>query len=233
MDTFSAVVLAGGSGKRMGKAVKKQYLELFGKPLIFYPLRAFEQSDVDEVVLVTAPGEEAYCKEEIVDRFGFRKVSAIVVGGAERYHSVYEGLKAVKGDYVLIHDGVRAFVTREIIRRSMDAVKKYDACVVGMPAKDTIKVSSADGYVESTPPRERLWTIQTPQAFRTDLIRTSYEKVLAEGREGITDDAMVVETACAQRVKLIEGSYENIKVTTPEDLLFAEEILKNRQEQSD
>ncbi len=232
MSVFSAIVLAGGSGKRMGGAVKKQYMELLGKPLIFYALDAFEKSSVDEIVLVTTPTDVEYCKKEIVERFGFQKVKAVVPGGAQRYDSVYEGLKAASGDYVLIHDGARAFVTPEIIRRSMEAVVQYDACVVGMPSKDTVKIASAEGFVASTPSRESVWVIQTPQTFAMELVRSSYEKVLGEHIPGITDDAMVVELATDRKVKLIEGSYENIKVTTPEDLTIGEEILKNRHMQT-
>ena len=228
MEKYTAIVLAGGSGKRMGLSVKKQYIEICNKPLLYYSVHAFEKSDVDEIVLVVTPGDENYVKKEIVEKYGFKKVSAIVPGGKERYNSVYEGLKVTRGDYVLIHDGARAFVTKEIIRRAMDGAKEYGACVVGMPVKDTIKVVDDDGYVKDTPERSSLWMVQTPQAFSYPLVKDAYEKVLAKDATGVTDDAMVVELATDQKVKLIEGSYDNIKVTTIDDLDVAENILKKQ-----
>nr|MCR4673983.1 2-C-methyl-D-erythritol 4-phosphate cytidylyltransferase [Lachnospiraceae bacterium] len=228
MEKYSAVVLAGGSGKRMGLKVKKQYLEIMNKPLIYYSLKAFEESPVDEIVLVVTPGDEAYVKKEIVDQYKMHKISYIVAGGKERYNSVYEGLKKCSGDYVLIHDGARAFVTEDIIKRAMDGAKKYKACVIGMPVKDTIKIAGEDGFVDSTPERSKVWMVQTPQAFETTLVRNAYEKVLAGDTTGITDDAMIVEKATNQKVRLIEGSYDNIKVTTPEDLDVAENIIKKQ-----
>ncbi len=228
MEKYTAIVLAGGSGKRMGLSVKKQYIEICNKPLLYYSVHAFEKSDVDEIVLVVTPGDENYVKKEIVEKYGFKKVSAIVPGGKERYNSVYEGLKVTRGDYVLIHDGARAFVTKEIIRRAMDGAKEYGACVVGMPVKDTIKVADGDGYVKDTPERSSLWMVQTPQAFSYPLVKDAYEKVLAKDATGVTDDAMVVELATDQKVKLIEGSYDNIKVTTIDDLDVAENILKKQ-----
>ena len=228
MEKYSAVVLAGGSGKRMGLEVKKQYLEISGKPLIYYSLEMFEKSRVDEVILVVTPGDEAFVKEKIVQPGGFTKVKSIVPGGKERYHSVYEGLKSCTGDYVLIHDGARAFLTEDIINRAMEGVRQYRACVVGMPVKDTIKIAGEDGFVSDTPDRNLLWSIQTPQAFEASLVKKAYEKVLAGDTTGITDDAMVVEKMTDTRVKLIEGSYDNIKVTTIEDLAIAENILKKQ-----
>ena len=228
MEKYTAIVLAGGSGKRMGLSVKKQYIEICNKPLLYYSVHAFEKSDVDEIVLVVTPGDENYVKKEIVEKYGFKKVSAIVPGGKERYNSVYEGLKVTRGDYVLIHDGARAFVTKEIIRRAMDGAKEYGACVVGMPVKDTIKVADDDGYVKDTPERSSLWMVQTPQAFFYPLVKDAYEKVLAKDATGVTDDAMVVELATDQKVKLIKGSYDNIKVTTIDDLDVAENILKKQ-----
>ncbi|MCR4998871.1 MAG: 2-C-methyl-D-erythritol 4-phosphate cytidylyltransferase, partial [Lachnospiraceae bacterium] len=123
MSTYTAIVLAGGSGKRMGGDIPKQYLLLCGKPLLYYPLQTFQESDVDEIVLVVASGDEDYCREEIVERYHFTKVNKIVAGGKERYDSVYQGLLQATGDYVLVHDGARAFVTTDIIRRTMDAVR--------------------------------------------------------------------------------------------------------------
>lgn len=226
-----AVVLAGGQGKRMRSEIQKQYMMLGGRPLITYALEAFENSGVDEVVLVTGAGEEAYARSELVSAYGFSKVISVVAGGRERYHSVYEGLKALKGcDYVLIHDGARPLVTEEIIRRAMDGARQYDACVVGMPVKDTIKVADGANYTAGTPDRVHLWQVQTPQAFEYSLVKAAYDRLMEdEGFQvGITDDAMVVESQTEHRVKLIEGSYENLKVTTPEDIVIAEALLNER-----
>jgi len=226
----TAIVLAGGRGKRMESEVQKQYMELLGRPLIYYSLAAFEESDVDNVILVTGAGEEEYCRKEIIEAYGFRKVSAVVPGGKERYHSVYEGLKAAAdSDYVLIHDGARPCVTPQIIRAAIDGAVKDDACVIGMPVKDTIKIADADEYAYMTPDRSRLWLIQTPQAFHYDLVMKAYTCLFQDEKnlKGITDDAMVVETMTTHKVRLIRGSYKNMKVTTPEDMAVAEIFLKS------
>lgn len=227
MKRYTAVVLAAGAGKRMQSAVRKQYLMIEGKPVLYYALNAFEQSKISDIILVVGAGEIEYCRKEILEKYGIQKVKAIVEGGKERYHSVYEGLKAASGtDYVLIHDGARPFVTQEIIQRSMEAATQYGACVVGMPVKDTIKIIGEDGFAETTPERSRLWQIQTPQTFSYPLILDAYEKVLMQDDTSITDDAMVLERASGQKVKVIEGSYQNIKITTPEDIFLAEAYLK-------
>lgn len=219
-NNVAAIVLAGGSGKRMKSATKKQYIEIQGKPLIYYSLAAFENSSVGQIVLVCAPGEEDYCKTEIVNKYQLKKVKYIVPGGKERYNSVFEGLKALNNeDYVLIHDGARPFVTLDIIERSIQSVEKYSACVVGMPSKDTVKIVDSNGFIESTPKRSSVWNIQTPQSFKYDIVYNAYEKILkSETDLEITDDAMVVEYTFSIPVKIIEGSYSNIKITTQEDL---------------
>lgn len=227
MSKYTAIVLAAGSGKRMNTIVHKQYLLLDGKPILYYSLKAFEDSPVSEVVLVTGDGEEEYCQKEIIQKYGLRKVCHVVKGGKERYHSVYEGLKAVcKADYVLIHDGARPFIDEKIIERSIRAVEKYQACVVGMPVKDTIKIADELGFAAETPDRKHVWQVQTPQTFCYSLIMQAYEKLMACSKRQVTDDAMVLEQMTNQTVKLIEGSYRNIKITTPEDLLVAETYLK-------
>lgn len=226
---YTAIVLAAGSGSRMKSKVKKQYLLLEEKPILFYTLQAFEESFVDEIVLVVGQGEIEYCKKEIVEAYGFQKVTMIVEGGKERYHSVFEGLKAVNGaDYVLIHDGARPFVTKDILDRAMKAVQEYRACVVGMPVKDTIKIADEKGFSKETPQRKDVWMIQTPQCFEYQLIYDAYRKMLQKEDTSITDDAMVLERIYGMSVKLIEGSYRNIKITTPEDLMIAEAYLKER-----
>lgn len=228
---IGAVVLAAGQGKRMDAGIAKQFMKLKGKPLICYALEAFEKSQIDSVVLVVGKDTVDYCQNEIVKAYGFTKVKAVIPGGKERYHSVYEGLKVFGCesvlDYVLIHDGARPLISGAVIRRVIEAVKQYPACVVGMPVKDTIKVSNAEGFAAETPDRRYLWQIQTPQAFQFRLIFDAYEKMmhLHNVQEGITDDAMVVEAMTSCPVKLVEGDYRNIKVTTPEDLLIAEAFL--------
>lgn len=231
MGKTVAIVLAAGRGKRMQSDVAKQYLLVRNKPVLYYSLKAFQDSLVDEIILVTAESEIAYCKDEIVEKYEFSKVSQIVAGGKERYHSVHNGLKACEdADIVLIHDGARPFVDDAIIARNINTVKEYGACVTGMPVKDTIKISDAKGFVQETPRRDLMWTIQTPQTFRYDLIRNAYDTFLNNEEANcksynVTDDAMVAELFGGLKVKLVEGSYNNVKITTPEDMVLAEAIL--------
>ena len=222
----TAIVLAAGSGKRMNSKVHKQYLLLKEKPILYYSLKAFEDSVIDDIILVVGAGEIDFCRNDIVEKYGIQKVRAVVEGGKERYHSVYEGLKAAgETDYVLIHDGARPFVSQAIIERTLSAVCEYKACVVGMPVKDTIKIIDEHGYAKETPARSHVWMVQTPQAFSYPLIFDAYSRMLMQEDSGITDDAMVVERMTDYKVKLIEGSYQNIKITTPEDLDIAEVYL--------
>ncbi len=227
---YSAIVLAGGSGSRMGTGIKKQYMDLCDRPVIYYSLAAFEKSRVQEIILVVPPGDEDHVREEIVKKYGILKVTRIVAGGAERYDSVFNGISAAAGDRILIHDGARAFVTPEIIDRAIDGVSEYGACVVGMPSKDTIKISDEDGFVSDTPKRQSLWIVQTPQAFIRQELLEAYEtlKKRPDGFSVITDDAMIMERAGGRRVRLIEGSYDNIKITKPDDIEAGEAILKRR-----
>lgn len=227
----AAVVLAGGQGRRMHSEVQKQYMDLLGRPLLYYALKAFEESPVDDIVVVVGAGEIPYCEENLIQPYSFHKVKKVVEGGRERYHSVYQGLLALPPcDYVLIHDGARPLIDSHIISRTLEAVKQFSACVAGVPVKDTIKVADQEGFAEMTPDRSKLWAVQTPQAFSYSLVLSAYKKLFEkeEYQKGITDDAMVVEQMSGERVKLIEGSYENIKVTTQEDLVVAECFLKKR-----
>lgn len=227
-DKLVAVVLAAGRGKRMNSDIQKQYMELAGKPVLYYSLHAFEKSRVDEIILVVGKGEVSYCQKRFIDQYGFQKISTIIEGGEERFESVYLALCAVKqADYVLIHDGARPFITEKIINDSICAVKRYQACVVGMPVKDTIKIVDENQNAVDTPPRNLLWQVQTPQSFSYPLLREAYEKLIQSGNQNATDDAMVVETYQGNAVKLILGSYKNIKITTPEDMLIAEAFLKD------
>ena len=228
----AAIVLAAGHGKRMHSKVAKQYLLLKGEPVVVHALRAFEKAGMDEIILVTGADEVEFCKKDIVAQYNLSSVRQVVPGGKERYDSVWNGLKALmatgfpEDGIVLIHDGARPLVNGAIIARSVDGAREFSACVAAMPVKDTIKVADADGFSASTPDRSTLWQIQTPQAFQFRLIYGAYEKMFMPGtdRSHITDDAMVVERMTDTKVKFVEGSYSNIKVTTPEDMVIAEAL---------
>lgn len=229
----SAIVLAGGSGSRMNTDKAKQYLTVGGVPLIVHALRAFQESPVEQIVLVVREGDEAYVRGEIVERYEIDKVTAVVPGGAERFDSVWRGLSALQGnvqeqDIVLIHDGARPFVSQEMIRASIDAAVSYGACTVAVPVKDTIKVVDADGFGVDTPDRKTLYQVQTPQTFRVPLILEAHKRFHEDPRPGITDDTMLVEEYLKQKVYMVTGDYRNLKVTTPEDLVLAEAFLQER-----
>ena len=228
-EKVTAIVLAAGKGSRMHSEIQKQYMTLLDRPVITYALEAFEKSSVDEIILVVAPGEIEYAQENILDRYDYKKVSGIITGGAERYDSVYKALCSMPEEgYVLIHDGARAFITPELIEFCIEQVKKDKSCVMGMPVKDTIKIVDEDRYAVSTPPRSTMWQIQTPQVFRYDIIKESYDKLYAGGRfNGVTDDAMVLERYGEHRIKLVNSDYRNIKITTPEDMNTAEIFIKD------
>lgn len=223
-----AIVLAAGRGKRMQSAVPKQYLLLQNKPVLYYSLKAFEECTfIDEIILVTQPEEIAYCREEIIKNYAFSKVTQILGGGTERYLSVYEGLKSIEDcTYVYIHDGARPFLDQGILDRVHRAVKEYHACVAAMPAKDTIKIAGRDLFAQETPERSRVWMVQTPQVFEYSLIKNAYQKLIERKISSVTDDAMVLEMMEDKNVKLVEGSYRNIKITTPEDIDIAEVYVK-------
>ena len=235
MSYTTAIILAAGQGKRMNSDVHKQYLLINDRPILYYSLKAFENSFIDNIVLVIGKGEQEYCKKEIVEKYGIQKISAIVEGGKERYHSVAYGLRAINWncDYVFIHDGARPFVDNEILNRVYHEVIISKACVVGMPVKDTIKIADSDECVDSTPDRNRVWQVQTPQVFDKRIILESYEKLLSEESDlistgiSITDDAMVLEYYTDCKIKLVMGSYQNIKITTPEDLEIAKVFMDN------
>ena len=227
----SAVVLAAGRGSRMKSDREKQFLMIGEYPLIYYALDCFERSSlIDEIVLVASEGNREQLQKEIVEKYGFQKVKNIVIGGAERYDSSYAGLLGCDHpDVVFIHDSARPFIDGAMLERQLQAVHQYGGAVLAMPTKDTIKIVDENGQVKSTPDRRNVWIVQTPQAFRYDLIRKAHEQLRVENRmETITDDAMVAEATGICPVKVVEGSYNNIKVTTPEDLSLAENILRRR-----
>ena len=227
----TAVVLAAGRGLRMRSKVLKPYLDLGGKPLITYALRAFEDSQVDDVILVAGEEELDYVRTEIVETCGFHKVSQIIPGGCERYESVYHGLCAAvscpdPADYVLIHDGARPFISPAKIESCIRTVLQTKACVMGMPVEDTIKITDDQQYAVFTPERRTLWRIQTPQCFLLQEIYEAYRMMMEAKDTRMTDDAMVMEEYGRRKVKMIPGGYDNIKITKPEDLVFGEAMLE-------
>lgn len=232
----TAIVLSAGQGKRMGTTIQKQYIELSGKPIIYYTLDAFQKSEIiDDIVLVVGEGQEEWVRDAIVRKYHIEKVRTVISGGKERYDSVWAGLQWLRiqkeqPDYVFIHDGARMFVDESILKRGYENVEIFGACVAGMPSKDTIKLIDENQFAVNTPPRKLVWAVQTPQIFKTDLIENAYTKLMKNVPDNITDDAMVVEQMMKVPVKLYEGSYENIKITTPEDLKIAEVFLEKRME---
>lgn len=225
----TAIILAAGQGKRMKTKVQKQFLMLQGKPLLYYSLACFQKSDeIQEIVVVTGKESIDYCRSEIIEKYGFTKVKSIAEGGKERYDSVYAGLEACSADtdYVFIHDGARPFVTEDIIKRTKEVAVTYQACIAGMPSKDTVKIIDENNRVSATPERSRVWSVQTPQVFLYSLIKEAHDTARSVSMQGITDDAMVVEQYKNTPVHIVEGAYENIKITTPEDILVAEKILE-------
>ncbi len=217
----TAIVVAAGSGKRMGSDIKKQYMLLNEKPILYYSLKALQEfKEVGEIILVTSSEDIDYCRREIIEVYGLNKVKHIVGGGAERYHSVWNGLQCVEADcdFVLVQDGARPMLTEKIIAEGLDCVKQYGSAVAGVPSKDTVKILDEDNFVVDTPNRERVWNIQTPQIFRRELIMEAYQNMMEKNPIGITDDAMVVEAYTNHRVKIYMADYRNIKITTPDDL---------------
>ena len=225
----SAIVLAAGSGSRMNQKKEKQFLLLDGKPVLYYSLKTFEASIVAEIILVTKEKDIDYCREEIVEKYGFTKVKKIVSGGKERYDSVQKGMKAAdkRNNIIMIHDAARPFVTNRMILDSISAARRYKACTVAVPVKDTIKVVDEYEFGVETPDRSTLYIIQTPQTFDRKLLREAYDRLRISGDKDITDDTMIVERYLDQRVKMVEGSYKNIKITTPEDMPVAEALLSS------
>ena len=227
----TAIVPAAGRGERMKKEEKisKQYLPLGGRPILVHTLLALEESpSIEEIILAVGNEEIDYCQLAIVKRFGLRKVKRIVAGGGKRQDSVYNALKKVGEDchIVLVHDSVRPFITREIIQRTVEGAGIHKAVATAVPVTDTIKEGNEQGFVERTLDRNFLWAIQTPQGFESGLLKEAYSRAYETGFYG-TDDASLVEKI-GHPVKVIEGSHENIKITTPEDLIIAEAILRER-----
>ena len=228
MQRFAAVVLSAGSGKRMKSDIPKQYMNLNGKPVIYYSLKAFQDCGFSSIVLVCGKDDVEYCRREIVEKYTLTGVTAIVAGGKERYHSVYEGLKVIdETDYVFIHDGARPMLNADMICRLQKAVVEEGAAVAGMPVKDTIKLVDSFGCVVDTPERKYVWQVQTPQCFSFPIIYNAYHNLVSDEEMGlavppVTDDAMVLSYASEHKIKMVEADYRNIKITTPEDLDIAQ-----------
>ena len=230
MSISTAVIVAAGKGKRMGTEISKQFLPLCGKEILAHTVEKFEKAAcIRDIILVTG-GDALQDVRQMVQEYGWKKIISVTEGGKERQDSVFLGLQQVPQDteIVLIHDGVRPFVTEEILERSIAAAKETGGCVAGVPAKDTIKVCDAEGFAIATPNRSTLRQIQTPQTFRRKEILAAYEKAKADGFLG-TDDASVAEHS-GFPVRFIMGSYRNIKIPTKEDLLIGAAFLKEETE---
>ena len=219
------VIVAAGSGSRMKRDINKQFIKLDGKEIIAYTIEKFYKSeDIGDIVIVIKENEEKYFIENIINKYGFDNIK-LAYGGKERQDSVYNGIKKLNRncEIVLIHDGARPFVNEYIIKNSIKEAKENNAVVVGVPVKDTIKVVDSDGNIVDTPNRSLLWSVQTPQSFKYEIITKAYEYAYSNDYYG-TDDAILVEHI-GYNVKMIEGSYDNIKITTEEDLHFGIQIL--------
>lgn len=223
----SVIIVAAGSGKRMNRDINKQFIKLRKKEIIAHTINAFYKNEnIDEIVVCIKKEEEKLFKEEIISKNNFKNIK-IAYGGEERQDSIHNGLKCVDEscDIVLIHDGARPFVEDRIINESIDVAKDKRAVVVGMPVKDTIKIVN-EGNIKDTPNRANLWAAQTPQTFEYKLIMNAYEEAYKNNYYG-TDDSMLVENI-GQEVTMIMGSYDNIKITSPEDISIGEQILRLR-----
>ena len=220
------VIVAAGTGSRMNMGINKQFIKLEGKEIIAYTIEKFyNNSNIEDIVVVVKEDESEFFKKEILDKYNFKNVK-IAYGGKERQDSVYNGLKLLdeKCDVVLIHDGARPFVSDKIIDKSIEEAKEHKAIVVGVPVKDTIKVIDNDKNIVDTPNRSVLWAVQTPQTFDYNILIDAYKDAFKKKYYG-TDDAMLVERI-GYKVKMLEGSYNNIKITTQEDLNIGSQILR-------
>ena len=227
----TAIVLSAGTGSRMKADIAKQYIEVKNIPLICHTLMAFECSKIDEIVLVVGPKDVDKVQKDIVDEYGFSKVKKVVAGGATRSASVMSGIRASEGsDYVHIHDGARCLITSELINEMISSVEAKEAVALAVPVKDTIRRVTDSGWYDKSMDRSDLHAMQTPQSFAYDLIKIAFDNMRADvSGPDMTDDVMVLEVYGDKSSFFIPGNPENIKVTTPEDLLLAEAILNKRE----
>lgn len=225
----TAIIAAGGSGARMKDPGGKLFIELCGDPILALTIGAVGSSEIVDDIILTVPLDQIERVKTLVEKYSFKKVRHIIEGGATRQDSVYNGIQVVSPDtdILIVHDGARPFITKEIILEAVSETRAYKAVIVGMPVKDTIKTVKDDRLVTNTLDRELLWQVQTPQVFDLALIKEAYERAKRMGIKA-TDDARLVERL-GEPVKMIQGSYENIKITTPEDITIAEAILRSRQ----
>jgi 2-C-methyl-D-erythritol 4-phosphate cytidylyltransferase len=224
-NRVSVIIAAAGSGSRMNMDRSKQYIEINGIPVLSRTIQAFEDCGaVDEIILVVNRDDISYCRQNIVDAYRFKKVKAVVPGGAVRQESVLNGLRQAEGtcDVVLIHDGARPFINSESIVNCIKAADEFGSACTAVRVKDTVKSADEGGMVRQTLDRRELWSVQTPQAFKYDIIMKAHESAQRDGFCG-TDDAVLVERL-GYSLKIVEGSYYNIKITTREDLVFAKAI---------
>jgi 2-C-methyl-D-erythritol 4-phosphate cytidylyltransferase/2-C-methyl-D-erythritol 2,4-cyclodiphosphate synthase len=224
-----AIIPAGGAGKRLKSHIAKQYLLLDSLPVLVHTLKVFQKSkEIDEIIIALPPEDLVHIRQELIEKYGLTKVTNAVAGGNERQDSVKNCLTAIEGkcDLVVIHDAVRPFVSEELIKQVVDSAKTTGAAIAGVKTKDTIKEVKEDNMVGATVPRQNLWLTQTPQAFDFELLRKAYQKAYAENFYG-TDDASLVERL-GKEVKMMEGSYENIKITTNEDMLMANALINKK-----
>jgi 2-C-methyl-D-erythritol 4-phosphate cytidylyltransferase len=225
-----AVIPAAGAGVRMGGERAKQFLELDGLPLLAITLARFQAAaSVESIILVVSAGEIDFCRREVVARFKLDKVQKVVAGGERRQDSVRRGIEATDGrfDLILIHDGVRPLVQTDLIERVIGVGRKHGAAIAALPTKDTVKEVDSEGIVTRTYDRRRVWLVQTPQVFRYEDIRAAHQKAAQEGWTELTDDALLAERMGIP-VAVVEGSEDNIKITTPYDLELAAFLLRRR-----
>ena len=239
MSKVYAVVPAAGTGSRMmtgpdGVNIKKQFLKLHGKEILAYTLEVLESVEaIEGIILVTGKKDIETC-ERIVNTYGFTKVKKIIPGGNRRQNSVLEGLSVLPKDteIVVIHDGARPFVTKEEIEATIHTAERVGGAVLAVPVTDTIKVVTSGGVIESTPERSDLYSAQTPQTFRYPDILEGHRHAVVFGDFRCTDDSQIMEKYMDIRIEIVQGSYENIKITTPKDLLTAEKILEKRENEN-
>ncbi len=226
---ISVIIAAAGKGSRMESSVRKPYLLLGNKPILSHTIDRFEQNSViDEIIVIVDTNDFEICKKNVFTPYRYKKVCELVSGGKTRQESVFNGIRSLSDDvdFVIIHDGVRPFINDDIIFGCLKAASKNGASVSAVPVKETIKIANADDFIDHTPVRDRLWRVQTPQVFRKSLLVDAHRMAIKD-RICATDDAALVEIL-GMPVKLVMGSYKNIKITTTEDLQIAETLLNDR-----
>jgi 2-C-methyl-D-erythritol 4-phosphate cytidylyltransferase len=225
----AAIIPAAGEGRRMGRTVPKQFLQIGGREILTRTLEVFEACGaIDDVWVVVAAEQCAPCRRTIVERYGFQKIRGVIAGGATRQESVWRGLQQVADavTLVVVHDGVRPLVTELLLQQTLEQASRHGAAIAAVPLKDTLKRVSAAGIVEATVPRESLWRVQTPQAFRHALLRRAFQHAWRQGLQA-TDEAGLIE-ALGYQVQIVPSYEHNIKITTPDDLVFCEMFLRER-----